>query len=252
MVVTPSNSISLFPIQQASSFTVADAAPDGQLFAQQFSAAIAQPSTGSTFKSESLQQAQSAVAAPLPQPVIQTVTNLPWGQSIAYAIAPQAQTQGPASTPTSKTAVFQAGTSLLPLTPVIPPAIAASGNGNGNAAAGASGAASTAGSNPSSTATTPASGPLLSTAQALSLPPSQQAINALSAILTSYGVDPSSLGLTYSEQGVDGPTGSWTNKMITANFPSGKSQDYSAELTLRNPTVAAVEIMEMLGRKVMA
>ena len=84
------------------------------------------------------------------------------------------------------------------------------------------------------------------------LPPSQLAINALSTILKGYGIDPASLGLTYSEQAVAGPTGAYSNNMITATFPSGKSQDFSAALTLKNPFVAAVEIMGMLGRKVMA
>jgi hypothetical protein len=84
------------------------------------------------------------------------------------------------------------------------------------------------------------------------LPPSQQAINALSDILSGYGINPASLGLSYSEKLVAGPAGTYTNRMITANFPSGKSQDYSAELTLKNPTVAAVEIMGMLGRRIVA
>lgn len=84
------------------------------------------------------------------------------------------------------------------------------------------------------------------------LPPSQQAINALSAILSGYGIDPAALGLTYSEKAVAGPTGAYSNNMITAKFPSGKSQEYSAALTLQNPFVAAVEIMGMLGRKILA
>lgn len=87
---------------------------------------------------------------------------------------------------------------------------------------------------------------------AVPLPASQQAINALSDILTSYGINPATLGLSYSEQVVAGPTGTYTNKMITAKFPSGKSQDYSADLTLKNPLVAAVEIMGMLGRRIVA
>jgi hypothetical protein len=70
--------------------------------------------------------------------------------------------------------------------------------------------------------------------------------------ISSYGLDPASLGLSYSEQVVAGPAGAYTNKMITANFPSGKSQEYSADLTLKNPTVAAVEILGMLGRRIVA
>ena len=87
---------------------------------------------------------------------------------------------------------------------------------------------------------------------AVPLPPSQQAINALSSILSGYGINPASLGLTYSEKEVSGPTGTYSNNMITANFPSGKSQEYSAALTLKNPFVAAVEIMGMLGRRIVA
>ena len=92
-------------------------------------------------------------------------------------------------------------------------------------------------------ATTPAAAPL---------PASQQAINALSEILSGYGINPAALGLSYSEQVVAGPTGAYTNRMITANFPSGKSQDYSADLILKNPKDGAVEIMAMLGRRIVA
>ena len=94
--------------------------------------------------------------------------------------------------------------------------------------------------------------PPVAASAAAALPASQQAINALSERLSGYGINPATLGLSYSEQVVAGPAGAYTNKTITAKFPSGISQDFSADLTLINPQVAAVEIMAMLGRKIVA
>ncbi len=235
MLVTPSNSISLFPYQPPPSAAGPAYDVRGQPFAMQFAAAIA-PDTVATSASSPQQPQLQPGPTDLPsQPAIQSVTNLPWGQSIAYIIQ---------ATPAPSVQV--ATTSLLPTTPVIPPAIAATPVSTPAPTAPAS--------QPAPAATSTSTKPLASTTApaASQLPPSQQAINALSAILTSYGVDPASLGLRYSEQPVAGPTGSWSNNMITANFPNGKSQEYNMELTLRNPTVAAVEIMGMLGRRVVA
>ena len=147
-------------------------------------------------------------------PAILSVTILPWGPSIAYA-SPAAQS-----------------TSLLPATPVIPPVTAST--------------AATSVQTPTATLA------VATPAAAAPLPASQQAINAVSEILSGYGVNPASLGLSYSEQVVAGPGGAYTNNSITAHLPSGKSQDFSAELTFKNPKVTAVEILAMLGRKIMA
>jgi len=84
------------------------------------------------------------------------------------------------------------------------------------------------------------------------LPPSQQAMNALSAALNKYGIDSSGLGLSYSEQQVMGPTGSYTNKLITANLPNGKTQQFSADLVLLNANVTAAEISSLMGKPIWA
>ena len=158
--------------------------------------------------------ASSGSAPASTSPEILSVTILPWGQSIAYA-SPSAQS-----------------TSLLPAMPVIPPVTAST--------------AATSVQTPTATLA------VATPAAAAPLPASQQAINALSEILSGYGVNPASLGLSYSEQVVAGPGGAYTNNSITAHLPSGKSQDFSAELTFKNPKVTAVEILAMLGRKIMA
>jgi len=83
-------------------------------------------------------------------------------------------------------------------------------------------------------------------------PAAHPSVAALEAALLEYGVDARQLGLTYSEETVGYPGGSYTNKLITASFGPGKTENFGADLTLRNPKVAAAEILGLLGRRVMA
>jgi len=195
MVLQPVNSISYF----TSPVAPAEVSGSSQAFISQLDTAMAAP-------------AKNTVAAPA-APVIQSVTVLPWGQSIAYTMPP---------------------TTSAPATPAITaPAI----------------------STPAATSAAAQATPRTATANvetAPVLPPSQQAMNALSAALNKYGIDSSGLGLSYSEQQVMGPTGSYTNKLITANLPNGKTQQFSADLVLLNANVTAAEISSLMGKPIWA
>ena len=216
MVVPPATSISIFQSLTPPVPAKNNTADSSQPFDRQFATAI----------TTATQTAASSSAPAQSFPELKTVTILPWGQSIAY------------SSSASATKPAEASTSVLPIAPFVPPSIGTT--------------ATVPASTPASTPVAASTPPVTTKPVPAALPASQQAINALSAILSGYGIDPASLGLSYSEQLVAGPTGTYSNNMISAKFPSGKSQDYNAELTLKNPTVAAVEIMAMLGRRIVA
>ncbi len=215
MVITPSNPISGFQSPALPVRAQIDTAASGQPFTNQFAAAIAAPVAAPPAQPPVASTTVPVSPPASSSPAILSVTILPWGRSIAYAsTAAAAASLPPAATEASPAAAVTTAPSAQTPTSTAANAAAAS--------------------------PPPA------------LPASQQAINALSEILSGYGINPAALGLSYSEQFVAGPTGAYTNRMITAKFPSGKSQDYSADLTLKNPTVAAVEIMAMLGRRIVA
>jgi len=89
-----------------------------------------------------------------------------------------------------------------------------------------------------------------SAAASLSQAPSapQQAVAALEAAMRKRGLAPEAMRLTYSEQSVSYPGGAYMNRLITADFGGGRTEQYMADLVLRNPDVAAVEMARMLGR----
>lgn len=71
------------------------------------------------------------------------------------------------------------------------------------------------------------------------------AISLLSADLLKRGIDPASLGFTYSEQTVGYPGGSYVNRLITARV-NGQTENYNAELVLKNPQIATTEILRLM------
>ena len=77
---------------------------------------------------------------------------------------------------------------------------------------------------------------------------SQDAISLLSANLRQRGFDPASFGFTYSEQPVSYPGGSYTNHLITAHI-NGQTENYDANLVMKNPEVAAVEMLRLMGHR---
>lgn len=96
---------------------------------------------------------------------------------------------------------------------------------------------------------TPASGTgkVSATPAAGDTPPTpSDPVSLLSAALTQAGIDPGTLNLSYSEQVVGYPGGSYVDRQITAHFPNGKTERYDAGLVAKNPVVAVNEIGMML------
>jgi hypothetical protein len=75
--------------------------------------------------------------------------------------------------------------------------------------------------------------------------PAASAMTVLEAAMRRHGMNPGVYNLSYSEQVVAYPGGSYVNKLITADFGNGKSEQYMADLVLRNPDVAAVEMQRL-------
>ena len=76
---------------------------------------------------------------------------------------------------------------------------------------------------------------------------SVDAISLLSAKLRERGFDPANYGMRYSEEAVYYPGGSYTNRQITANV-NGRTESFDAGLVMRNPEVAAIEMLRATGQ----
>ena len=74
------------------------------------------------------------------------------------------------------------------------------------------------------------------------------AIAMLSANLRQRGFDPANFSFSYSEQPVYYPGGSYMNRQITAQV-NGQIENYDAGLVMKNPEVAAVEMLRLLGHR---
>ena len=73
------------------------------------------------------------------------------------------------------------------------------------------------------------------------------AIALVSANLRKRGFDPANFGFTYSEEPVSYPGGSYLNRQISAQV-NGHTEHYDAGLVMKNPEVAAVEILRLMGQ----
>lgn len=76
---------------------------------------------------------------------------------------------------------------------------------------------------------------------------SLDAIALVSANLRKRGFDPANFGFSYSEDPVSYPGGSYLNRQITAHV-NGHVEQYDAGLVMKNPEVAAVEILRLMGQ----
>jgi hypothetical protein len=100
-------------------------------------------------------------------------------------------------------------------------------------------------------AATPSAPPAsAATAPADEDPPTTDPVAALRTALKKVGIEPGSINFTYAEELIGYPGGSYMNKQITATFQNGKSEHFDANLTLKNPRVAAGEIARLLGTPV--
>lgn len=71
-------------------------------------------------------------------------------------------------------------------------------------------------------------------------------LTALKAALTSAGHDPDKFNLTYQEQEVWFPNGSYMDRTITATFADGYQETYGADLTAASPNAAVLSIEHTL------
>lgn len=73
-----------------------------------------------------------------------------------------------------------------------------------------------------------------------------QVLTSLKAALKSAGHDPDKFNLTYQEQQVWYPDGSYIDRNITATFSDGYQETYGADLTAASPNAAVLSIEHTL------
>lgn len=70
--------------------------------------------------------------------------------------------------------------------------------------------------------------------------------SALDTALQKAGIDPSNVKVSYWEEIVFYPAGSYINKSITVQTPNGQKMDFDAAATLRTPDVTANSVQDMM------
>jgi hypothetical protein len=71
-------------------------------------------------------------------------------------------------------------------------------------------------------------------------------MTALRSALTAMGMPFAGIDMEYSEQTVGYPGGSYVNRLITVRGAGGRTESFDAEMTLRNPQIAAVDMANFL------
>lgn len=79
-----------------------------------------------------------------------------------------------------------------------------------------------------------------------SAPAAPAGMKKLMDTLSSLGMSTSGLNISYTEELVGYPGGSYVNKMINVTS-GGKTEQFSAELTEKNPLVTAYELQRYFG-----
>lgn len=72
---------------------------------------------------------------------------------------------------------------------------------------------------------------------------------ALNSALTKAGIDPANVKVSYWEEIVFYPAGSYINKSITVQTPNGQKMDFDAAATLRTPDVTVNSVQQMMTMK---
>ncbi|MBE7543146.1 MAG: hypothetical protein M9913_21585 [Bryobacteraceae bacterium] len=75
-----------------------------------------------------------------------------------------------------------------------------------------------------------------------------KALSAVRNALAAAGIGPGQVELSYREELVWYPGGSWINHYVTATASDGRTMDFSAKLAERSPQVTATEIDSYLLR----
>jgi hypothetical protein len=98
--------------------------------------------------------------------------------------------------------------------------------------------------------TTPASTPASTAASTTTTPAAtterHPAMTALRSALTAMGMPFAGIDMEYSEQTVGYPGGSYVNRLITVRGADGRTENFDADMTLRNPQIAAVDMANFL------
>lgn len=98
----------------------------------------------------------------------------------------------------------------------------------------------------------PASAPAPSTVTPAAAPAPQAtterhpAMAALRSALTAMGMPFAGVDMDYNEQVVGYPGGSYINRLITVRGADGRVENFDAELTLKNPQIAAVDLANFM------
>jgi hypothetical protein len=79
----------------------------------------------------------------------------------------------------------------------------------------------------------------------------EKALSAVRSALEAAGIGAGQVELSYREELVWYPGGSWINHYVTATASDGRSMDFSAKLAERSPQVTATEIDSYLLRDAM-
>jgi hypothetical protein len=92
---------------------------------------------------------------------------------------------------------------------------------------------------PPATTTPPAPAPQTTTDR-------HPAMAALRNALTAMGMPFAGIDMEYSEQVVGYPGGSYVNRLITVRGADGRTESFDADLTLKNPRIAAVDMANFM------
>jgi hypothetical protein len=71
------------------------------------------------------------------------------------------------------------------------------------------------------------------------------AIEALRGAMTAMQID-----MEYNEQVVGFPGGSYVNRLITVRNPQGQTENLDAQLTMKDPQIAALDMARFMNWKV--
>lgn len=72
------------------------------------------------------------------------------------------------------------------------------------------------------------------------------AMAALRSALTAMGLPFAGIDMEYSEQTVGYPGGSYVNRLITVRGADGRTENFDAAMTLKNPQIAAVDMANFM------
>ncbi len=99
----------------------------------------------------------------------------------------------------------------------------------------------------------PPAAPAPSPAPTTAAPPAPQvtterhpAMAALRSAMTALGMPFAGIDMEYSEQTVGYPGGSYVNRLITVRGADGRTENFDAEMTLKNPQIAAVDMANFM------